>query len=154
MLSQDTELQGTTAIAAVPDWLSGLIRAVRSEAVQPKDTRVKSLWDLLRQRQLLDRSRWLRAMLRDIWIRGLPARERPRMTRRLVELLQRWGILSPRVVPPTGSSVSISIQPGAPVSLIPVPPVVVRPFRPRRPIVVRPVRPVTVRPVARPARRR
>ncbi len=53
MLSEDMELQGIGAASAVPDWLKGLIRSVRHEAIQPKDPRVKSLWDLLRQRQLL-----------------------------------------------------------------------------------------------------
>ena len=154
MMSQEMELQGMVGAAEVPDWLRGLIRAVRREAVQPKDARVKSLWDLLRQRQLLGRSQWLRPVLRRTWKQGLLARPRPITTRRMVRLLRGWGILPPRVAPPTGSSVSISIQPGAPASLTPVVPVVVRPLKPPRPIVVRPVPPLTVRPVARPARRR
>ena len=70
MVSQDTELQAAVAAVAVPDWLRGLIRAVQQEALQPKDARVKSLWDLLRQRQLLGRSRWLQAVLRRIWSRA------------------------------------------------------------------------------------
>jgi len=154
MMSQEMELQGMVGAAEIQDWLRGLIRAVRREAVQPKDARVKSLWDLLRQRQLLGRSQWLRAVLRRTWKQGLLARPRPITTRRMVRLLRGWGILPPRVAPPTGSSVSISIQPGAPASLTPVVPVVVRPLKPPRPIVVRPVPPLTVRPVARPARRR
>ncbi len=154
MRSQEMELQGMVGAAEIQDWLRGLIRAVRREAVQPKDARVKSLWDLLRQRQLLGRSQWLPAVLHRTWKQGLLARPRPRTTRRMVRLLRRWGILPPRVAPPTGSSVSISIQPAAPASLTPVVPVIVRPLKPQRPIVVRPVRPVAVRPVARPARRR
>lgn len=154
MLSQQTQPQIAVTAALVPDWLRGLVLAVRREGLQPKDARVKSLWDLLRQRQMLGQSPWLKAVLRRFWERGLPVRERPRATRRMVRLLRRWGILPPPVAPPTGSSVSISIHPGAPVSLVPVRPVVVPPFRPPTPIVVRPVRPVTVRPLAPPARRR
>ena len=54
MMSEDLELHGIGAeMMEVPDWLKGLIRAVRSEAMQPKDERVKSLWDLLRDRRQL-----------------------------------------------------------------------------------------------------
>jgi hypothetical protein len=142
MVSQEMELQGTTAaVAAVPDWLQGLIRAVRSEAVQPKDTRVKSLWDLLRQRQLLARSPWLRAVLRRIWNRGLPARPRPRTTQRLVRRLRRWGILPPLAVSPMARR---------PVPTRPLTPVTLRPVRP---VAARPVQPVRMQSVARAARR-
>lgn len=142
MLSQDMELQGAVTAAAVPDWLRGLIRAVRREGLQPRDPRVKSLWDLLRQRQLLGRSPWLRAALRRIWTRGLQARPRPRTTRRMVRRLRRWGILPSRVVSPTAPR---------PIPTRPLAPVTVRPVRP---VAVRPVRPVTVQPVARAAARR
>jgi len=40
-------------VGKADDWLKGLVRAVWKEAVPPKDARVKSLWDLLRQRQAL-----------------------------------------------------------------------------------------------------
>jgi hypothetical protein len=93
-MSEEMELQGT--VGAAPGWLGGLIRAVRGEAMPPKDPRVKSLWGLLRQRGLLARSPWLRQMLRRIWSGGLAARPRPRITRRLVRLLRRWGILPGR----------------------------------------------------------
>ena len=82
MLSDDRELHWIGAIAA-PEWLRGLIRAVRREAISPKDARVKQLWDLLRQRQLLGQDRWVKGLLRRCW-QGLPARDRPRTTRRLV----------------------------------------------------------------------
>jgi hypothetical protein len=101
MLSQDVELQGAFGAEAVPDWLRGFLRAVHREAIPPRDPRVKSLWDLLRQRQLLGRSPWLRAVLRLIWTRGLAARPRPWTTRRLVRRLRRWGILPPRMVAAT-----------------------------------------------------
>jgi hypothetical protein len=141
MVSQDTELQGTVTDAAVPDWLQGLIRAVRREGLPSKDARVKSLWDLLRQRQLLGRSQWLRAVLRGVWSRGLPARERPRTARRVVALLGRWGIL-----PPMAGQVARRPTPISPLRQVTV--------RPVRPIALRPVGPVTVRPVVSAAARR
>jgi hypothetical protein len=153
MASEETEVQNISAVTPVPDWLRGLIRAVRREAIQPKDARVKSLWDLLRQRGLLGRSLWLRALLRRIWERGLPARPRPRTTRRTIRLLRRWDILPVTSVRPTaGSSVSVSIQPQ--VTLKPVRPVIVRPVRPSTPVTIRPVRPVTVPPIPRAGARR
>ena len=71
MMADDLELGSIGAVVVAPDWLKGLIRAVRSEAMQPKDTRVKSLWDLLRQRQLLSKNPWLKAVLRRIWDQGI-----------------------------------------------------------------------------------
>ncbi len=95
MLADDIELQGIDAVAVAPVWLKGLIRAVSREAIQPKDPRVRSLWNLLRQRQLLRRSPWMRGALLRIW-QGLPARRRPNTTRNLVWRLRRWGILPSR----------------------------------------------------------
>jgi len=132
MLSEDTELQGAVTNPAVPDWLRGLVRAVRHEAVQPKDARVKSLWDLLRQRQLLRRSPWIRRVLLFTWQRGLQARPRPHTARRLVRLLRRWGILPPLA--------AVRRQ----VELGPLRPA---PFRRIKPVVVRQTRPVAIRPV-------
>ena len=71
------------------------MRAIRREAIPAKDPRIKSLWDLLRQRGLLARSPWLKGLLLRCW-QGLPARERPRTTRRLVARLRAIGILPPR----------------------------------------------------------
>jgi len=96
MLGRDIELQGGLAAGAVPDWLMGLVRAVRQQGLQPRDSRVKTLWNLLRQRALLTRSPWLQARLRYIWRQGLTARPRPRTAQRLVRLLRAWGILRPR----------------------------------------------------------
>ena len=36
MMAEDMELQGIGGVGAVPDWLKGLLRTVRTEAVQPK----------------------------------------------------------------------------------------------------------------------
>lgn len=134
MLSQDMELQSALAAAVVPEWLRSLIRAVRREGLQAKDARVKSLWNLLRQRKLLARSPWLKATLRAIWIRGLPARPRPRTTRRLVRRLRAWEILPPRRLRRVAT----------------------RPLRAvaARPVGARHLRPVQVKPVARPAVRK
>jgi hypothetical protein len=99
IMDDGMELQGLDSFGQVPG-LRGLIRAVRGEAIQPRDPRVKSLWDLLRGRQLLSRSPWLRTVLLTIW-RGLPTpRRRPRTARRLVSELRRLGILPPRAVSP------------------------------------------------------
>jgi Transglutaminase-like superfamily len=93
MLDEDLELNGIGVAATVPDWLKGLIRSVRSEAMHPKDLRVKSLWNLLKERQLLSRNPWLKAVLRRIWDQGLPARPRPVTTSRMVESMRHLGIL-------------------------------------------------------------
>jgi hypothetical protein len=95
MMAEDMELQGIGAAMAAPDWLRGLIRAVRGEAIQPKDARVKSLWDLLRQRQLLGKNPWLKAVLRRIWDKGLSPRPRPLTTTRMVQCLRLLDILPP-----------------------------------------------------------
>jgi hypothetical protein len=153
-MTQDIDQHGVVGVAEVDDWLKGLIRAVWKEAVPPKDARVKSLWDLLRQRQLLGRSPWLQRVLRRIWTQGLAARVRPHTARRLVRRLRRLGILPPRAGAPGVAPISISVQAGGPARLVPLRPVVSPPAGPRGPIVVRPVQAVSVRPVARPVGRR
>jgi hypothetical protein len=135
MASQDIELQGLEATMAVPDWLRGLIRAVRREGLRPRDERVRMLWNLLRQRRLLGRSRWLQDILRYAWNRGLVARPRPRLARRLVGRLRRWGIL-----PPPMQQMSVR----HPVTNYPLapgrrPPARFMPLRSVRPVMVRPV---------------
>ncbi len=88
------------------DWLLGLVRSFAAEAVVPRDPRVKRLYDLLRGRQLLAQSPWLKARLVRIWRNGLAARQRPRLTRRLARLLKRWGLLPATAVipiPPAGA---------------------------------------------------
>jgi hypothetical protein len=142
MMAEDMKLQG---IGAVPDWLRGLLRTVRLEAVQPKDARVKSLWDLLRQRQLLRRSPWLKAVLRRIWDGGLSARPRPRTARRLKVRLRRWGIL-----PPIAVSAAVyrpaGIRAGTQSAVQTVRPVVLKPVASVRPASMQPVRPVRMKP--------
>jgi hypothetical protein len=136
------DLQGLEAAMAVPDGLRGLIRAVRREGLQPGDERVRSLWNMLRQRQLLGRSPWLKVRLRFFWERGLAVRPRPRTTRRMVRLLRGWGILPPLA----GRSVGQRRMGLRPLRRVAV--------RPVQPMAARPVRPVAVRPVARAMARR
>jgi Transglutaminase-like superfamily len=140
MVSQDPAMQAA-AVVPVPDWLQGLIRAVRQDGLQPKDVRVKSLRDLLRQRQLLGQSRWLETMLRRIWRHGLAARPRPRTTDRLERLLRRWGIMLPLA---TSQVVS---QP------IPIRPLQEVTARALQPVAMRPVPAVTMQPMTPRARR-
>lgn len=148
MLADDMELQGIDAAMVVPDWLRGLIRAVRREAITPRDPRVRSLWNLLRQRQLLRRSPWLRAALMRIW-QGVPARPRPHTTRKLIYRLRRWGILPSR-------RVSV-VQPGTTIvrdhRLKALRPVALRRVATARPARMTPVRAVRMQPVGRGARR-
>jgi hypothetical protein len=116
MLSEDTELHGTVVSTTIPEWLRGLIRAVRQDGIQPRDSRVKALWKLLHQRNLLSRNIWLRSRLQFIWRNGLSRQPRPYTTRRLVRILRQFGILSPiRTLSP-----SIPIRPLRPVTLQPV----------------------------------
>jgi len=143
MMADDGD-RGIGADAMVPDWLRGFIRAVRREALSPKDVRVKSLWDLLRQRQLLARSPWLKGLLLRCW-QGLPARERPRTTRRLVARLRSLGILPPRAAGtaaqgPVFTGVRYARR-GWPVRL--------RPVAAIRPVPMTPVRPMPQRPTVR-----
>ena len=105
MLSENIA-QPSSTTSPVPDWLRGLILAVRQEGLQPKDERVRTLWNLLKQRNLLSQSPWMQARLRYIWDKGLVNRSRPITTRRLRWRLRRWGILPPsrgrRPLPSTG----------------------------------------------------
>lgn len=152
MMAEDLELQGIGAVGPVPDWLRGLIRSVRSEAIQPKDTRVKSLWDLLRQRQLLRRSPWLKAALHRIWNQGLSARPRPRTASRIKRRLRLWGILPPRSVSAmahrpavTGPVTRAAVQAVRPVALKPVASVRPASMQPVRPVQMQPTSPKAVR---------
>ncbi|MEO8133082.1 MAG: transglutaminase-like domain-containing protein [Betaproteobacteria bacterium] len=148
MRADDSELRGLNAAAAVPDWLRALIRAVRSEAVQARDPRVKSLWDLLRRRQLLSRSPWVKALLHRIWSKGLGARARPQTTQRLVSRLRRLGILPP---PAAGAQTP---PPGVVRTMQRMQPVTVRPVGTVRQWASRPVQPVRTHFAPPPAARR
>jgi hypothetical protein len=75
-------------------WLRALLQAIRETGVQPRDPRVKALWQLLRRRQLLARSPWARTRLKFIWQKGLNAKPRPRTIARLLALLKNRGPLT------------------------------------------------------------
>ena len=134
MMSEDLELRGIGVEMEVPTWLKGLIRAIKSEAMQPKDERVKSLWNLLRDRRQLSTHPWLKEVLQRIWSKGLAARPRPLTTEKLVMRLQRIGIL-----PPAGAGPAVR-RPGAGPQRTPMA------MRPVRAVEVKPMRPVQVRP--------
>lgn len=146
MMGEDMELQGIGAAGAVPDWLKGLIRTVRREALPLKDARIKSLWDLLRQRQLLQRSRWLKAVLQHMWSRGLSARPRPRTARRIVQILRRWGILPPKVVRAVAYH-PVGTRPISRPAVQAARPVTLKPVASLRPAGMQPVRPVQMKPM-------
>lgn len=147
MLSDDGELQGISADLSALDRLQGLIRSVRYEAIKPKDPRVKSLWGLLRQRQLLNRNPWLAAVLRRIWQRGLSAQPHPRTARRIVHSLRRWGILPPKPVGSTRSPPATQ-RPLAPAAMQAMTPVVLKPIAPVRPAAMQALRSVQLQPTA------
>ena len=153
MMAEDMELRGIGGVGAVPDWLRGLIRSVRIEAVQPKDQRVKSLWDLLRQRQLLQRSPWLKAALHRIWSKGLSARPHPRTASRIKQRLRRWGILPPRAVG-AGMHRPVFTRPITRAAVRAVRPVVLKPIASVRPATMQPVRPVQMTPAGMKAGRK
>jgi len=125
MMSDDLELKGIGADGEGGTWLRGLIRAIRSEAMQPKDERVKLLWNKLRDRRQLSTHPWLKEVLQRIWSKGLAARPRPVTTEKLVTRLRRIGLL------PQAGTGAPGHRPGS--------------GRPRAPIATRPVRPVAVK---------
>lgn len=98
LIPQQPELQGFSAIKASPPWLISLIGNIREGNVKPKDQRVKSLLRLLKQSQLLHRSRWLNQLIKLMWQQGLSARPRPGLATRLEQLMQRWGLLPIKAV--------------------------------------------------------
>jgi hypothetical protein len=129
MLSTDLELQGIDAEVEVPMWLKSFIRAIRSEAMQPKDARVKSLWDLLRERRQLSTHPWIKDVLQRIWSKGLAARPRPQTAERLVTRLRHIGILPPKGAGRPAGHRPVARRPGAPMAMRPVRVVAVRPVR-------------------------
>ena len=116
-------------------WLRDLMRGIRQEGVQPRDPRVKALWNLLRRRQLLARDPWARTRLRYIWQKGLNVRPRPRTTQRLLTLLRSGAVSVGRPL-----QRHLSTRPRAAATMR-------RPMQALRPVALRRV--ATLRPVGR-----
>lgn len=138
MMAGDEHVQGLAVAEPPPPWLDTLVRALEGEVIRPKDERVKQLWTLLRARQLLHRSHWLKAVLRRIWQRGLAARPRPRTVSHFVGNLRRLGLLPQASAPATapGGSATPAMQPAQAVTL--------RPIATVQPAAVQPVKPAPV----------
>jgi hypothetical protein len=60
-----------------------LVEAVRTSGLQPRDPRVRGVWDALRARGMLSRDPWVRRLLLRLWRQGLPPGNRPRSAGRL-----------------------------------------------------------------------
>ena len=140
VIGEDLDLQGISATITAPQELRTLIRAIRSEAIRPKDPRVKSLWELLRQHQLLRHSPWLMELLRRIWNTGLAARPRPKTTEQFIALLRSWGIQ-----PAVAQHRESEARPLAPGRVQTIRPAAVRPVGTVRRANVQPLRPVPAR---------
>jgi len=144
MMHQTPELYGIAATISLPNWLPGLLQAMRQGGIKPQDPRMKLLLDLLRQRQVLNQKPRLARKLHFIWERGLSARPYPNTAQRLERSLQRWGILPASPAP-------LSMQPGQALPQTQVPaqqmqPVALRPVGKVQPVAqVPPVAPVTRR---------
>ena len=140
MMSTDLDLQGIGADVEVPPWLKGLIQAIKSEAMQPKDERVKLLWNKLRERKQLSTHPWVKEVLQRIWSKGLAARPRPLTTRKLVTRLRHIGLLPPAGTGAPGHRPGAG-QPKGPMAARPAKPVVVKPVGTVRPVAMRPMHP-------------
>lgn len=137
MMPQSPESSGIAAIPSLSlfNWLPDLIQSIQQGAIKPQDPRIKSLLDLLHQRQLLNRKPQLAKKLHFIWERGLSARPYPKTARWLARSLQDWGILA---VSPTAlsvqqgthsqSAIHVPVQKMQPVSLRSIPGVKVQPI--------------------------
>lgn len=123
MMSADMDLRGIGVEMEVPMRLRSLIRAIRGEAIRPKDERVRSLWNALRKRQQLSTHPWIKEVLQRIWTKGLAARPRPLTTEKLVTRLQQIGLLPPGGAGPTGQRARRPPMAMRPVRVVPVRPV-------------------------------
>lgn len=152
MAASDSEFLGSSA--AVPVWLPGVLRSVRGGAIGARDPRIRLLWTLLKQRQVLRRSPWLMTALRRIWNGGLPARPHPRTAARIVRTLRMWAVLPPRSTPsrPVAASPPRPIDPR--VVMRAIRPVALQPIATLRPATLQPVRPVQVQRLSYRAARR
>lgn len=156
MLHQQADLQGVAAIATSPNWIPSLIQNVRQGGLPPKDPRVKSLLELLHQRQLLHQSPRFAKLLRFMWQRGLSSHPRPKQARRIEELMQRWRILPGSTTPtvrPAIQQMSIRSTVTVPAKSVAPSPTSATPVRPLQKVSVRPIPGVRVQPIAQVTRR-
>lgn len=130
MMHQNPEFYGIAAMTSAlpPNRLPGLIQSMRQGGIKPKDPRMQSLLEVLRQRQLLNRKPRLARRLNFIWERGLSARPYPKTARWLERSLQRWGILPVSPAP-------LPMQPGQ--------------ARPQTQVPAQQMQPVALRPVGK-----
>jgi Transglutaminase-like superfamily len=84
MRYQAAHIGGTLAQAPPAD----LVRAVRSIGLQPRDPRIRQVWNQLRARGVLNQDIWVKRLLRRLWRTGLRPGNRPRTAARLAAALR------------------------------------------------------------------
>jgi Transglutaminase-like superfamily len=87
-------LSGTLAQVPPEIAAAGLVDAVRSRGLAPRDPGIKAIWDVLRSRGLLRQDLWVRGLLQRLWTSGLRPGNRPRTAARLDAALRAWGLVS------------------------------------------------------------
>ena len=104
-MNDDVNFQGNKAMSdSKLPWLVDLLKALRNQAITPKDPRVKRLASMLRQRGIWGRIPRLQKYLVDTWKNGRPKPSRPRKLSKLVKVLRFWKILPPRRSPRPGGA--------------------------------------------------
>jgi hypothetical protein len=83
---------GGTLAQAPPAAPADLVRAVRSIGLQPRDQRVRQVWNQLRARGMLNQDIWVKQILRRLWMTGLRPGNRPRTAARLAAALRTLGL--------------------------------------------------------------
>ena len=83
---------GGTLAQAPPAAAGDLVRAVRSVGLQPRDPRIRQVWNQLRARGMLNQDIWVKQILRRLWRTGLRPGNRPRTAARLAAALRTLGL--------------------------------------------------------------
>ncbi|AMK78440.1 MULTISPECIES: transglutaminase-like domain-containing protein [Methylomonas] len=135
-------LHGLDAVPERVSLLPDLLCAIRHEVFKPHDPRIKTLWQILRHRHLLQKSAWLQAVLQRVWRQGLAAKPRPRLARRLERLFHEWRLLVPE---PALTRPKPALTPAAMQSLRPV---ALKPVGSVRPVKMQSMRAVELQPHA------
>jgi hypothetical protein len=136
-MSEDKELYGAENAVRDVDWLNRLVRDVGAQGLQPRDPRIKRLYELLRKRQLRDNNPGIQRLLREVWQGGLKASPSPHLQRYLTQQLINWGLLTAESIPAHSEQTNQQAA-RRPFKRIRLRPVQVRPVQ------VRPVQPVKV----------